>query len=389
MDTDKYIESLRSEIEHNKSYEETEEDMTKESHKKVKSLVQRLHRQGTISADMKKYLVPRYAESGKLKGNPKIHKTNAPMRTIVSGMNTATEKLAELAEHELDEYVRLSDSFVRDTTDFISKLKEVPYPLPDNAILFCFDVVKLYPSIPRTEGLQACKEALQQRSNALVHPIDDMMEIIETVLDNNNFSFGEKHYRQIDGVAIGSKLGKNFACCYMRTWDDELMKAQKTPIFYKRFIDDGFGIWIGTGQELEEFARYANSIHGNIQVELRYDTNKLEFLDTWVKLESGHVYTDLYIKPTDKQLYLRQTSSHPPNTKKALAFGLGVRVRRICEKEDDYRRHRGRLKTQLRRRGYSGSFVEKELQKADGLNRDDLLTHSILVTTIVVGKNML
>ena len=51
-----------------------------------------------------------------------------------------------------------------------------------------------------------------------------------------------------------------------------------------------------------------------------------------------------------------------------------MRVRRICEKEDDYRRHRGRLKTQLRRRGYSGSFVEKELQKADGLNRDDLLS---------------
>ncbi len=251
-----------------------------------------------------------------------------PYGLIVSGVNTPTENIAELAEYELRQFVESSPSFIRDTTDFIIKLKEgVPERLPDNCILFCFDVCKLYPSIPRDEGIKACREALSKRSQPLIRSSDAVIKLIETVLDNNNFSLGsDKHYIQKDGVAIGSRLGKNFACCYMRKWDEQLVKSRKKPLFYKRFIDDGFGIWGGTVPELQDFAKHANSIHANIKVELRYNDHKLEFLDTLVILENGHVYTDLYTKPTDKQLYLRKDSCHPSNTKKGLAYGLGSAV---------------------------------------------------------------
>lgn len=53
--------------------------------------------------------------------------------------NTPTERLAEVAEYELNEYVTSSPSYIRDTTDFINKLKEVQQPIPEGAILFCFD----------------------------------------------------------------------------------------------------------------------------------------------------------------------------------------------------------------------------------------------------------
>ena len=84
------------------------------------------------------------------------------------------------------------------------------------------------------------------------------------------------------------------------------------------------------------------------------------------------MYTDLYVKPYDKQLYLNSSSCHPPNTKKGFAYGLGLRIRRICEKESDYLRHR-QLKLQLRRRGYSGKLTEPQFRKVDGLDRDKLL----------------
>ena len=67
--------------------------------------------------------------------------------------------------------------------------------------------------------------------------------MIEIVLDNNNLNLGNKRYKQTNGIAIGSKLGKNFACSYMRTWDDKLIEYHETPLFYKRFIDDRFGLW--------------------------------------------------------------------------------------------------------------------------------------------------
>ena len=244
VDKEEYIKSLEEEMENSSSYEETDYHRTEEIHRKVKRLVSKMNRDGAISDELKQFLLPRYIQKVKLKGNPKLHKQNAPYRTIVSGIDTPTEKLAEVAEHELYEFVEKSSSYIRDTTDFIFKLQEIEEPLPENALLFCFDVCKLYPSIPRRKGLAACEEALSARSRPLVDK-ERVTEMIRTVLDNNAFGFGDRNYIQKEGVAIGSILGKNFACTYIRKWDEELLKARVTPLFYKRFIDDGFGVWTG------------------------------------------------------------------------------------------------------------------------------------------------
>ena len=141
-------------------------------------------------------------------------------------------------------------------------------------------------------------------------------------------------------------------------------------MFYKRYIDDGFGIWTRSLQSLQEFARYANNIHRSIQIELHYSQEKIEFLDTWVKLENGRVYTDLYKRPSDKQLYLKKSSCHPYHTKTGLADGLALRIRLICEKDEDYSRHRKKLKVQPKKRGYAGKFVERQLQSVDNQKKE-------------------
>ena len=189
---------------------------------------------------------------------------------------------------------KTSPSFIRETPDFKRKLKEIKEPLPDNSLLFCFYVVKLYLSVPSEEGLKVCEEALSMRLKPFV-AAEGVMEMIRTVLYNNNFVLGEKNYIQTDGVAIGSRLSKNFSCAYMRKWDENMFTAPIQPAFYKRFVDDGFGVWTGTKTELKEFAAFANTIHKNIKVELRYHERHIEFLDTLVKIENGHIYTDLYI----------------------------------------------------------------------------------------------
>jgi hypothetical protein len=162
----------------------------------------------------------------------------------------------------------------------------------------------------------------------------------------------------------------------MRKWDERLLEFEWRPNFYKRYIDDGFGIWLHGVESLCAFAAHANAIHPNIKVELRWSRQRIEFLDTWVALEHGTIYTDLYIKPTDRQLYIHNSSCHPAHTKKGLAYSLGLRMKRICEKESDYRKHRKDLKMQLRKRGYSGKHIEKQLQRADAADRGHLLSNS-------------
>jgi len=372
LDKTDYISSLQNEMTESDSYEESENDLTQKSMKEVRKLVNSMSKNGTVTKDMKQYLLPRYPRAGSLKGNPKLHKKNAPMRTIVNGMNTPTERLAELAEYELNEFVTSSPSYLRDTTDFINKLKDIPTPIPEDTLLFCFDVCKLYPSVPKEEGIEACRIGLNNRSNKII-PTEEVIKMIEVVLNNNNFNLGDKHYIQKKGIAIGSKLGKNFACSYMRTWDEKLKQFHQQPIFYKRFIDDGFGLWTGGEKNLISFANFANTIHSDIKIELRYSRTRIEFLDTVVTLENGKVHTSLYKKPTDKQLYLYKTSNHPPNTKSGLAYGLGLRIKRICDREEDYQKHRGELKQQLRKRGYSSKEIERQLRKVDILDREALL----------------
>ena len=54
---------------------------------------------------------------------------------------------------------------------------------------------------------------------------------------------------------------------------------------------------------------------------------------------------------------------------------IGIGMKRICSKTQDYEKHRQELKTKLRKRGYSGKFIETQLQKVDRLNRQDLLVY--------------
>ncbi|KAH3821923.1 hypothetical protein DPMN_123691 [Dreissena polymorpha] len=96
--------------------------------------------------------------------------------------------------------------------------------------------------------------------------------------------------------------------------------------------------------------------------------------------------------PTDKQLYIRKDSCKPPSSKRSFAYGLGLRTRRICEQEEDYKKHRNDLKLQLRRRGNSGKFVEGQLQKVDALSRTDVLgknTQNDRVPLVVTFSSLL
>lgn len=369
-----YMGNLEKEMTESSSYRRTDADLRGQVLKNVKKVANRMHKRGDICKELKNYLIPKWSNAGKLKGNPKLHKKGNPYRAIVSGIGTPTEKMAGIVEKELNEFVIKSQSYIKDTTDFLNQLNNISGPLPKNTILFCFDVVKLYPSIPLKEGLEACEEALQSRQNLEIGT-EAAMEMIETVLNNNIFNLNDNQFIQTDGIAIGSRLGKNFACAYMRKWDEKLLDFDSKPIFYKRFIDDGFGIWTEGIDKLEEFKDHANKIHENIKVELRWSKEEVEFLDTLVKVKDGTLKTDLYVKPTDKHLYVNVQSSHPNNTKKAIPYGLGIRLKRICSENKDYLRHRKELKQQLRRRGYSSRYIEKQLVKVDKLERKDVLKY--------------
>lgn len=49
-------------------------------------------------------------------------------------------------------------------------------------------------------------------------------------------------------------------------------------MFYKRFIDDDFGIWTHDEQKMKELMYFTNSINFKINLKLRYNSSQIEFL---------------------------------------------------------------------------------------------------------------
>ena len=82
----------------------------------------------------------------------------------------------------------LAKSYIRDTSDFLKRLKGLG-SVPHNSLLVKADVVGLYPSIPHQDGLEALPIKLDQREEKVI-PIEKIwLEMAWFVLKDNYFEF--------------------------------------------------------------------------------------------------------------------------------------------------------------------------------------------------------
>ena len=84
---------------------------------------------------------------------PKIHKNNMSMYPIVSACGTATYNTAKFITKILQNYCGKTSSFVKDSTDFIKKIKHLSIN-PEEETLVSFDVSAHFTSIPVPVALQ-------------------------------------------------------------------------------------------------------------------------------------------------------------------------------------------------------------------------------------------
>jgi hypothetical protein len=69
------------------------------------------------------------------------------------------------------------------------------------------------------------------------------VEALEIVMRNNRMSFGDLIFHQIRGVAMGMSPAPTIAVAIFKL-SNILPLFDKYLFFYKRFIHDGFAIWL-------------------------------------------------------------------------------------------------------------------------------------------------
>ncbi len=166
---------------------------------------------------------------------------------------------------------------------------------------------------------------LNQHRKGNVNPSNkSVLELLKLVLTCNNFEFDGKHYKQIRGTAMGTKVAPTFANIFMGKFENDYVYTH--PLYSKvliwlRFIDDIFFIFTGTLDELQQFFDDLNHTRlKSIQFTMDYSRHKINFLDTTIKIENGCLVSTLYTKPTDSHSYLLYESCHPKHIMASIPY---------------------------------------------------------------------
>ena len=370
------------ELADNTTFERRDKPGLEKISKEVEDKLKDMRERGMITKKMREYMSAKNKKEGIMKINRKVHKKTKengrhPSRVYISGIGTPTEGIAGLVEKELQEGVESQASYIQDTADFLRRLEGVE-KLQGDEFMFTMDVVALYPSVPREKTREAMRENLDKRKLKKI-PTEELLELGDMVLRSNEFTFEGERYLQKEGTAIGSKMGKNYACAFMGAWETEVQeKAEKElgkkPRMWLRFVDDIWGIWKGTEEELRRFVDLANGHEERIKVTYEVCKEAAVFLDVKVsKRQDGTLKTELYIKPTDRTRYLHQGSDHPRHTKEGIAKGQFRRLRRICSEDEDYWKYGKMVEKKLVSRGYGSNQVRQQMKEAHKMERQEAL----------------
>ena len=142
----------------------------------------------------------------------------------------------------IKKYVPTTKSYIRDTQDFITKIKELG-PIPQGAILVTLDVSSLYTNIPNKEGITAVADQLRKHQTK-TGISSYILDLLKLVLHNMYFEFNGDYFLQIGGTAMGTALAPNYANIFIDKFETKsLDNYPLKPLIWKRFIDDIFMVW--------------------------------------------------------------------------------------------------------------------------------------------------
>ena len=378
MDTTSYIDKALSHIQQPDIYKEQTIDHTRELASQINSyldVLETYHRLDNKSID---FLTPSNPPRTSLfYFLPKIHKKDNPPRPIISGCNSPTDNLSDFITHFLTPLARLQPSYIQDTKHFLQILRDI-HTLPKGAILVTADVSSLYTNIPHNEGIKATMDALTTHKDALPKDKPDniiIRTLMEFILENNYFDFMDKHYLQLQGTAMGTKMAPAYANIFMAQLEKRLTNNFMTNIpIWRRYIDDIFFIWTGPLPQLTQFITYANSFHPTIKLTFEHSYTSINFLDVTVYIdEDNAIQTNIHQKDTDKHLLLHYKSMHPAHTKRGIIYSQALRYKRLISQEHILIQELKKLKGILIARDYPIPLIDEQINKAMQIPREQLL----------------
>jgi len=200
--------------------------------------------------------------------------------------------------------------------------------LPENALLFSADAKSMYTNIDTNIGIQAIKDFITSNESLLPTDFPSLLflQILEIVMKNNVFAFKNTTWLQLSGTAMGTPTACAYATISFGHHKNSkiLPRFSKYLLYYKRYIDDIFGIWLPpTANQDNTWLEFKIALNdwGNLEWIIENPTKKTIFLDLNIELLKSRITTSTFQKSLNLYLYIPPNSAHPPSCLKGLISG--------------------------------------------------------------------
>jgi hypothetical protein len=354
------------------AYKEIDKSPLREMIEKTENLLRDLVNKNLLPGKYFEKLKPNReeAELPHLYYNPKDHKVGEPLRPIVSGMKSPTQKISAF----LDQIIRpiFDKSTPYSLTNSIQLLKHLKnHGTTDQTLLYTFDITDLYTMIPQQESILAVCEMLGENKIFKVKgeiPINTVRTLFRHVLDNAFFVLqlpGEeaKFFKQIRGGPMGSECTQVLADVYMKKWEKSFKEQQnfENELYY-RFRDDIFLTTRKSKVEMDKFLIELGKKDKNIG--LTFETGQyVDYLDIRIEVDKPNFRTKVFRKLAAQPYILPFNSAHPPHVMKNIPFSALLRAVRICSHSENLEEEIEKVRITLLLNKYPSYFIDKHFNR--------------------------
>ncbi|XP_071495131.1 uncharacterized protein [Diadema antillarum] len=359
-DYDKKVNSLLSD---NSTYERLKRDPSAAFKKRALECLQQLEKGGHIDKPLYYSLYPG-DDIPAFYGLPKIHKTDTPLRPIVSSINSVTYNIAKQLTSILSPLVGLSDHHIQNSGDFIEKVRDIK--VEENETIASFDVSALFTSVPPDKAIEVVRERLS--SDTSLHQRtklspEQICQLLELCLSTTYFVYNGAFFKQKHGCAMGSPISPVLANLYMEHFETSALDSFNGtgPSHWYRYVDD---TWVKIqSTELDSFFQHINNCDPFIKFTVEnIRDNSLPFLDCLITVnKDGTLCSSVYRKPTHTDQYLLFDSHHPLVHKLGVVRTLFHRASYLPSSEETKEKEHQHLRTVLKNCGYKHWSIEKAL----------------------------
>ena len=317
---------------------------------------------GYIDAETYSRLYPNGSHISVMYGLPKVHKANCPMRPICSAVGSSTYEISKYLAKILQPAAKNSNGTdLKDTFQFVQLINGVNI---SNHVMVTFDVQSLFTNVPLAETINICMDRLYRCDGIEPPELPEhvLKQLIELCVKDNVFVFNGKVYSQIDGVAMGNRLGPILANVFMAHLEETgMVNSEDFPSFYGRYVDDAFCLFESI-EQANRFLEYINQLHPSIKFDMTAESDgKITFLDTSISHSDTHSTADLstHIKEQDKGLFYHFSSFIPDRYKMNKISSLLYRAYHIASDMFIFHRDLEILKSRFLSNGFPRHMIEK------------------------------